>query len=173
MRTNARSSSGRSPASGSPRKPVEETPAQGRSKWEIQQSFDLDAFLGQSLVARVATVGGTGPTVWPLWYLWEEHAFWWLTGGWPKLGQLLERDPRVALVADTCDLWRGEVLQLTEGAGVLRSSRSTPTARARDVVTSAPTNAIGVVSRSGVFDGPTTRFAVWDATTLRVRDLSY
>jgi nitroimidazol reductase NimA-like FMN-containing flavoprotein (pyridoxamine 5'-phosphate oxidase superfamily) len=47
----------------------------GRGKWEIQQSFDLDAFLGQSLVARVATVGRTGPTVRPLWYLWEEHAF--------------------------------------------------------------------------------------------------
>ncbi|MET0762307.1 MAG: pyridoxamine 5'-phosphate oxidase family protein [Thermoleophilaceae bacterium] len=48
-----------------------------------------------------------------LWYLWEGRAFWWLTGGWSRLGQLLERDPRVALVVDTCDLDRGEVLQVT------------------------------------------------------------
>ena len=69
--------------------------------WTVDDGFDLDGFLGQPLVARVATVGGTGPSVRPLWYLWEGRAFWWLTGGWSRLGQLLERDPRVALVVDT------------------------------------------------------------------------
>jgi len=47
-----------------------------------------------------------------VWYLWEEDAFWWLTGGWSRLSALLERDPNVALVVDTCDLATGTVLQV-------------------------------------------------------------
>ena len=57
--------------------------------WTVDDGFDLDGFLGQPLVARVATVGRTGPSVRPLWYLWEGRAFWWITGGWSRLGQLL------------------------------------------------------------------------------------
>jgi hypothetical protein len=41
--------------------------------------FDVDAFLAQPLTARVAT---SGPTVRPTWYLWEDGAFWILTGPW-------------------------------------------------------------------------------------------
>lgn len=92
-----------------------EPPRAGHGKWHVQAGFDLDGFLGQPLVARVATVGPTWPTVRPLWYLWEEHAFWWLTGEWSRLGQLLDHDPRVALVVDTCDLRSGEVLQVMPG----------------------------------------------------------
>lgn len=84
----------------------------GTSTWAIEDGFDLDGFLSQPLVARLATHGRAGPTVRPLWYLWEERAFWWLTGGWSKLAGLLARDPRVALVVDTCDLDSGEVLQV-------------------------------------------------------------
>ncbi len=76
--------------------------------WDVEQGFDLDRFLGRPLVARVATAG---PTVRPLWSLWEERAFWWLTGGWSRLADILERDRGVALVVDTCDLQTGEVLQ--------------------------------------------------------------
>ena len=113
-----------------------------------RRSFDLDGFLGLPLVARVATVGRTGPSVRPVWYLWEGRAFWWLTGAWSRLGQLLERDPRVALVVDTCDLDRGEVLQVTLGAG--RSSiPSRPRERAAgDAATSDPMSATGVASKA-------------------------
>lgn len=75
----------------------------------VRRDFDPDPFLAQPLVARVATAG---PTVRPIWYLWEEGAFWWLTGSWSMLGQLLQIDPTVALVVDTCDLSTGEVLQV-------------------------------------------------------------
>ena len=34
--------------------------------WTVDDGFDLDGFLGQPLVARVATVGRTGPSVRPL-----------------------------------------------------------------------------------------------------------
>jgi hypothetical protein len=37
---------------------------------------DIDAFLQRPLVARVAT---GGPTLCPLWYLYEEPTFYWLT----------------------------------------------------------------------------------------------
>jgi len=41
--------------------------------YEVPHAFDLDAFLQRRLVAHVATVG---PTVRPVWYLWEEGSFW-------------------------------------------------------------------------------------------------
>ncbi|SDM21974.1 pyridoxamine 5'-phosphate oxidase family protein [Nonomuraea jiangxiensis] len=71
--------------------------------------FDLDAFLAQPLTARIAT---SGPTVRPVWYLWEEGAFWILTGPWAKLFQRVRSDPGVALVVDKCDLGTGLVQQV-------------------------------------------------------------
>jgi nitroimidazol reductase NimA-like FMN-containing flavoprotein (pyridoxamine 5'-phosphate oxidase superfamily) len=44
--------------------------------WTVDDGFDLDGFLDQPLVAHLATVGRTGPSVRPLWYLWEGRAFW-------------------------------------------------------------------------------------------------
>lgn len=72
--------------------------------------FDVDAFLARPLVARVATAE---PSVRPVWYLWEDHAFWWLTGSWSKLPAALTDDPRVALVVDSCDLATGETLKVS------------------------------------------------------------
>jgi hypothetical protein len=71
--------------------------------------FDVDAFLARPLTARLAT---SGPTVRPVWYLWEERAFWVLTGPWTKLFQRVREDPRVALVVDDCELATGEVRQV-------------------------------------------------------------
>lgn len=75
----------------------------------MRLDFDIDAFLEQPLVARLATLG---PTIRPVWFLWEEHAFWWLTGSWSVLGRQLASDPEVAIVIDTCDLDTGEVKQV-------------------------------------------------------------
>jgi hypothetical protein len=49
----------------------------------------------------------------PVWFLWERGMFWWLTGAWSRLPERLREQPRVALVADTCDLALGEVLQVS------------------------------------------------------------
>lgn len=73
--------------------------------------FDVDSFLALPLVARVGTAADR-PAVRPVWYLWEEDAFWWLTGNWSRLPEILEQDPRVALVVDTCDLATGETRQV-------------------------------------------------------------
>ncbi|MFF4796413.1 pyridoxamine 5'-phosphate oxidase family protein [Streptomyces sp. NPDC001276] len=71
--------------------------------------FDIDAFLSQALTARIAT---DGPTVRPVWFLWEEGAFWILTGPWTKLFHRVSSDPQVALVVDVCDVATGMVRQV-------------------------------------------------------------
>lgn len=55
---------------------------------------DLEAFLAHRVAA-------SGPTVRPVWFLWEDKAFWWLTGSWSALARRLQQDPAVALVVDT------------------------------------------------------------------------
>lgn len=80
-------------------------------------SFDVDAFLARPLVARVAAAG---PSVRPVWFLWEDNAFWWITGAYARLPEILAGDPRLALVVDSCDLATGEVRQVTaRGEGVV------------------------------------------------------
>jgi hypothetical protein len=71
--------------------------------------FDMDAFLRQPLTARLAT---NGPTVRPVWFLWEDGAFWILTGTWARLYDRVRADPAVALVVDECDLATGLVRQV-------------------------------------------------------------
>lgn len=72
--------------------------------------FDIDVFLAQPLLARVAAAG---PSVRAVWFLWEQGCFWWLTGSWARLPAILAEDPRVALIVDTCDLGSGTVRQVT------------------------------------------------------------
>lgn len=49
----------------------------------------------------------------PVWFLWEDDAFWWITGAYAHLPEILASDTRVALVVDSCDLTTGEVRQVT------------------------------------------------------------
>lgn len=71
--------------------------------------FDVDAFLAQPLTARAAT---NGPTVRPLWFLWEEGYFWLLSGPWTKLLGRMRRDPKLAIVVDVCDITTGMTKQV-------------------------------------------------------------
>lgn len=70
---------------------------------------EIDTFLARPLTARVAT---NGPTVRPTWFLWEEQAFWILTGPWARLADLIRADPATALVVDECNLATGLVRQV-------------------------------------------------------------
>lgn len=79
--------------------------------------FDVDDFLRQPLTARLAT---NGPTVRPVWFLWEGGAFWVLTGPWARLFDRVKEDPRLALVVDECDIATGRVRQvIARGRGEL------------------------------------------------------
>ncbi|MGW0711681.1 pyridoxamine 5'-phosphate oxidase family protein [Streptomyces sp. NPDC002643] len=69
----------------------------------------MDMFLRQPLTARLAT---GGPTVRPVWFLWEDGAFWVLTGPWARLFDRVKADPKVALVVDECDIATGRVQQV-------------------------------------------------------------
>ncbi|WP_019816262.1 pyridoxamine 5'-phosphate oxidase family protein [Saccharomonospora saliphila] len=71
--------------------------------------FDIEAFLAQPLTARIAT---NGPTVRPVWYLWEDTALWTITGGWAALPGRVRADPAIAVVIDQCDLTTGTVRQV-------------------------------------------------------------
>ena len=74
-----------------------------------RRDFDVDHYLAEPRVGHVATAD---PSVVPIWFLWEDEAFWWLTGPWSKLAERLAADPAVALVVDSCDLVVGEVRQV-------------------------------------------------------------
>jgi Pyridoxamine 5'-phosphate oxidase len=89
-------------------------PADGRAVAGVMtrvadHDFGVDEFLARPLTARVAT---NGPTVRPAWYLWEDGAFWLLTGPWARLMGRVQSDPAVAIVVDECDLVTGTVRQV-------------------------------------------------------------
>jgi hypothetical protein len=71
--------------------------------------FDVDEFLARPLTARVAT---DGPSVRPTWYLWEDGAFWILSGPWSRLPERVRERPRLALTVDVCELDSGLVRQV-------------------------------------------------------------
>jgi nitroimidazol reductase NimA-like FMN-containing flavoprotein (pyridoxamine 5'-phosphate oxidase superfamily) len=137
----------------------------------VEARFDVDAFLEQPLVARVAAAG---PSVRAVWFLWEDGAFWWLTGGWSRLPSILKADPRVALVVDTCDLETGEVLQVTAaGEAEIYQVDSGRVRRILQRYLGADASRWPERFKQGTFDDPTTRLIRLEPCRLRARDLSY
>jgi Pyridoxamine 5'-phosphate oxidase len=57
-------------------------------------------------------VATNGPTVRPVWYLWEESVFWILTGPWAQLARRVRQHPELALTVDVCDLETGVTRQV-------------------------------------------------------------
>jgi nitroimidazol reductase NimA-like FMN-containing flavoprotein (pyridoxamine 5'-phosphate oxidase superfamily) len=138
---------------------------------QIDEGFDLDAFLAQPLVARVAA---RGPSILAVWFLWEDGAFWWLTGGWSRLSATLKADPSVALVVDTCDLATGEVLELSaEGEAEIYQLDSGRARRLLRRYLGADESRWPERFKSGTFHDPTTRLIRLEPTRVRARDLSY
>lgn len=76
----------------------------------MTRDFDPNELLSKPLVAHVAT---SRPRVRPVWFLYEEGCFWWLTGPWSALPEEVAEDPtEVSLAVDTCDLATGRVRQV-------------------------------------------------------------
>lgn len=61
---------------------------------------EIDAFLTEQRVTRVATVGTTGPHATPLWFVWDGRSIWLYSLSGSQRWADLERDPRIALVVD-------------------------------------------------------------------------
>ena len=138
---------------------------------DIDPGFDLEAFLARPLVARVAT---SGPTIRPVWYLWEGGCFWWLTGRWARLSELLSEDPHVALVVDTCDLDTGRVLQVIASGDAEIVPFDPDRARRKLARYLGPDERLwNERFLTGTFEDPSTRFTRLSPATLRARDLSF
>jgi hypothetical protein len=87
-------------------------PVEGRFDFPPDAPFDVAAFLAAPRVARVATLDGRAPVVRPMWFLWEDSAFWIFVGHWSKLEKRLAAEPVFDLVVDDCDLTTGRVRQV-------------------------------------------------------------
>lgn len=109
--------------------------------------FDIDLFLSQPLTARVAT---EGPTVRPVWFLWEEDAFWVLTGPWAKLYDRVGAAPQIALVVDVCDLSTGLVRQVIARGRAELLPFDMPRGRRKLTGTSGRTNRSGIRALSAI-----------------------
>ena len=135
----------------------------------------LAEFLALPLVARVAVNGLHGPTVRPVWFLYEDSAFWWLTASsYSRLGAWLSADPRVAIAVDTCDLASGQVLAV-HAAGKAAVVPFDPE-RATRMLTKylGPDRASWPERFSGTFDDPTTRLVTLrPLRPLQLRDMSF
>lgn len=137
-------------------------------------AFDIDAFLAQPLTARVAT---NGPTVRPTWYLWEEQAFWILTGPWAKLLDRVGTDPALALTVDICDTTTGLVRQVIARGHAEVVPFDTPRGRRKLSRYLGPDETRWDPRfRRYLHDDPTERGTVWlrlRPTSLTATDLSY
>jgi nitroimidazol reductase NimA-like FMN-containing flavoprotein (pyridoxamine 5'-phosphate oxidase superfamily) len=62
------------------------------------RSVDLDEFLARPLFGCLATASEDGPRASPVWFLWEEGAFWVIANGrTDSFPGRIEREPRCAL----------------------------------------------------------------------------
>jgi hypothetical protein len=86
---------------------------------------------------------------------------------------VLERETRVALVVDTCDLDRGEVLQVTARGDAELHPFDADRARRWGRRYLGPDESHWRRFQASVFDDPETRFVALEPTVLRARDLSY
>jgi hypothetical protein len=136
--------------------------------------FDVDAFLAQPLTARVAT---NGPTVRPTWYLWEDRAFWILSGPWAKLLGRVRTDPALAITVDVCDLATGLVRQVIAGGPAEVLPFDVPRGRRKlGRYLGADETRWDARFRHYLHDDPAERGTVWLAlrpTFLTATDLSY
>ena len=77
--------------------------------------FDVEAFLAEGIECRLAT---NGPTVRPMWYQWEDDAFWFISGPHARLFERIQQDPKVSMVIDVYELDTGRVLQVMASGDV-------------------------------------------------------
>jgi hypothetical protein len=136
--------------------------------------FDIDAFLSQPLTARVAT---NGPTVRPVWFLWEGEAFWILTGPWARLLEHVRRDPAISVVIDVCDTETGLVRQVIASGQVEILPFDVPRGRRKlRRYLGADEETWDDRFRHYLLDDPVQRGTVWlrlSPDRLVARDLSY
>jgi nitroimidazol reductase NimA-like FMN-containing flavoprotein (pyridoxamine 5'-phosphate oxidase superfamily) len=137
---------------------------------------DVSEFLARPLVARLAVTGEDGhPTVRPVWFLFEDQTFWWLTASsYSRLQDLLAIDPRVALVVDSCDLSTGQVLAVTARGQAVVHALDPQRAVRKLTKYLGPAAGLWPGRFQDALTDPTTRLvSLQPAHDLVLRDLSY
>lgn len=148
----------------------------GSLPWPVYgELVTLEQFLAQPLVARVAANGPHGPTIRPVWFLYEDDALWWLTASsYSRLGEWLSADPRVAVSIDTCDLSIGQVLAVTVTGSAAVVAFDPERATRKLVKYLGPDRTSWSERFSGTFDDPTTRLVtLHPERPPRLRDMSF
>jgi hypothetical protein len=85
-----------------------------------------EAFLAEPITAQLAT---NGPTIRPIWFHWEDGAFWIISGPWAKLFGRVQSDPEIALCVDIGDFAGGIVKQVCAYGAVTVEPYDVPRAR--------------------------------------------
>jgi nitroimidazol reductase NimA-like FMN-containing flavoprotein (pyridoxamine 5'-phosphate oxidase superfamily) len=75
----------------------------------IMSPEQIDAYLARPITGVVAT---DGPTIRPLWYHWEDSAFWIINGDWANLKRRVQKDPRLAICVESSNWETGQVFQV-------------------------------------------------------------
>lgn len=127
-----------------------------------------------ALIGVSSAVGRAGR---PTWYLWEDSAFWILTGPWTRLCSRIRADPAVALVVDECDPATGIVRQvIVHGNGILLPFDVPRGRRKLGRYLGTDESRWDNRFQRYLYDDPADRGTVWlrvPATLLRAKDLSY
>ena len=133
--------------------------------------MELEALLSRPLLAFVAAYG---PTVRPVWFAYEEGAFWWLTGSWARLPEILSEHPHVALVIVDCNLATGEIHQVHAQGSAEVVDFDADRARRLLVRYLGPNESSWDTQfREETFGDPSVRFARLTPEEIRMRDLSF
>jgi PPOX class probable F420-dependent enzyme len=133
---------------------------------------EIDLYLAERHLARIATIRGRWPHVVPVWFEWDGHSLWMETGFHFQKHRNLERNPRCAVVIDTTEggmLFKGVAL---EGRAELITD---PPDRVREIVSTIYTKYLG---REGI-QAPTpqrminSRHVIIKLTPERIRSWDY
>jgi len=134
------------------------------------EPVDVDAFLQRPLVARVAT---DGPTLRPIWYLYEQPTFYWLTDAANFLHRAVVAGRPLVLVVDVCDIETGEVIHVRARGG----AEIVPVDRDRAMKKFArylgPDSSKWDPRFVSSLDLPTTRFCRFTPSSIEAADVSY
>lgn len=97
---------------------------------------EVDAFLADERVCRMATIGPTGPHVAPLWFVWDGSALWLNSTFRSQRWRDIERDRRVSVVVDAgVDF---NELRGVELSGTVTVASEVPRSHAPDPVLATP-----------------------------------
>jgi hypothetical protein len=122
---------------------------QRRSRAIAQTPGEIDTFLSEQRICRVATTGPDGPHVAPLWFVWHDQSLWLYSLTRSQRWANLQRDPRVSVVVDDGEIYRE--LRGVELRGTVEPVGEAPRVGTPDPELAGPEQAFADKYSDGVF----------------------